>query len=86
MADGVDECIDIESLLCIEQGDFGRSLTGKYPLSGSSISSAITIKRCRAQAVNFVYCKMYFESRTVCARSPDYPTVVGDSRIRPGLL
>lgn len=29
IADGVDECIDIESLLCIELGDFGRSLIGK---------------------------------------------------------
>lgn len=45
----------MESLLWIELGDFGRSLTGKYPLSESSISSAIKIKSCDVQAVRFVY-------------------------------
>lgn len=54
MADGCDECIDMESLLCIELGDFGWSLIGKYPLSASSRSSVIMIKSRNMQAVSFV--------------------------------
>ena len=70
MADGWDECIDMESLLCTELGDLGRSLIGKYPLSASSISSVIIIKACSAQAVNFVYYEMYSERRMTKSPEP----------------
>ena len=63
MADGLDECIDIESLLCIELGDLCRSLIGKYSLSASSNPSIIVAKSCDVQAVRFVNYKMYFERR-----------------------
>lgn len=54
MAEGCDECMDIESLLCTELGDLGRSLIGKYPLSASSRSAVIMIKSSSVQAVSFV--------------------------------
>lgn len=53
MADGWDEWIDIESLLCIELGDFGRSVIGKYPDSASPKSSDIMINGCEAAAKCF---------------------------------
>lgn len=49
IAVGWDECIDIESLLCNELGDLGRSLIGKYPFSASSGSSVIMITSSNVQ-------------------------------------
>jgi hypothetical protein len=54
MAEGCDECMDMESLLCTELGDLGRSLIGKYPLSVSSRSAVIMIKSSSVKAVSFV--------------------------------
>lgn len=54
VADGCDECIDIESLLCMELGDLGRSLILKYPLSASSASSVIMIKSCNVSVARLL--------------------------------